>query len=312
MAVSGGPDSVALLLLAHAAFPGSVMAATVDHQLRAGSAAEAQTVADLCATIGVKHQILRLDGRSDFSAFANLQDRARAIRYDCLERWAAGWDNDLIGARRADWVATAHHRDDVAETFVMRAVRGAGVRGLAAMIDHRPIRPMAGISLIRPLLDWSRSELAKVVQAAGVGVVTDPSNSDPRYDRARVRKLLSMTPELPPARLAKAARNLRDAEDALEWLVLRDLKTRLTEDDHGDLLLEADDLPFELQRRFVIRAIEGIRQENDIHTVWDVTGADRLVRTLTAGKGGTLAGVQARVLTAGWHFRLAPPRRPHR
>lgn len=303
VAVSGGGDSVALLLLARAAYPGSVTAATVDHGLRPEAAAEARSVADLCAAIGVPHIVLRAIAAAP--AGGNVQDRARAFRYACLHDWARG-------DGRAAWVAVAHHRDDVAETFLMRAARGAGVGGLAQMRRHRPLGSRSsGVSLVRPLLDWSRAELNAVLDAARVGHVTDPSNVDPRYDRARVRALLGATRELPPRRLAMAARNLRDVEEAVEWAVLRELDRRFAQGQDGGVRLDPAGLPVELKRRLVIRAIDRVRDGAGVADRWRTTGVDRLVRTLDGGGGGTLAGVQARSLPHGWHFRRAPPRRAH-
>lgn len=310
IAVSGGSDSIALLLLAASAYPGRVSAATVDHGLRPESVAEAEMVGRVCAALDVPHSVLRLPAK--YLLEGNLQDRARVARYICLHLWAAEGHGHLVGERRADWVATAHQRDDVAEGFLMRARRGAGLTGLAAMTTSRPLDGMdARIRLIRPLLGWSRTELRSVVEGAGLPFVSDHSNEDDRFDRARMRKLLASSPELRPERLARSASNLRDAEEAIEWWVRRELKTRIQEDDACDLWFDPSDLPFELKRRFVIRAISGIREENDIHEMWRTTSVDRLIRSLEAGVGGTLADVETRVFPRGWHFRLAPPRRSH-
>ncbi|QNQ12195.1 tRNA lysidine(34) synthetase TilS [Sphingomonas alpina] len=308
LAVSGGGDSLALLLLAATAYPGAVCAATVDHGLRPDAAREATQVHHLCADMGIEHAILGMPPRYSFAG--NIQDRARVARYAALELWAGSPRRAAPGLRHADWVAVAHQRDDVAEALLMRARRGAGVGGLAEMVRQRPFGQGGEWPvLIRPLLGWSRSELAAIVAAAGIGHAEDPSNSHPRFDRSRMRAILAVTPELPASRLALAARNLRHAEDAIEWMVRRELKTRVAEDENGGLWLDARELPYELRRRFVRRAIEGIRQENGMFEVWSATGLDRLVAALDSGKGGTLADVQARILPRGWHFRLAPPRR---
>ncbi|WP_010544166.1 tRNA lysidine(34) synthetase TilS [Sphingomonas elodea] len=292
VAVSGGADSLALLLLARAAFPGVVAAATVDHGLRAESAEEAAFVGAVCARIGVLHTCLpprpgMLDG-------GNLQDRARAMRYRCLADWAA--------TAGAPWVAVAHQQDDVAETFLLRARRGAGVGGLAAML---PVRPLGagGVQLVRPLLGWSRARLADLVARAGIESVEDPSNRHPRFDRARMRGLLAQTSELPPARLALAAGNLRDAEDAVAWAADRAWADRVRLDG-VQVTLDPADLPRELRRRLVARALCAVGGAADPRG----SALDRLIAAVDAGRVATLAGVVVRP-GARWRFSPAPPHR---
>jgi tRNA(Ile)-lysidine synthase len=326
VAVSGGPDSLALLLLAHAAFPGAVVAATVDHGLRAEAAAEAAFVAGICAELGVPHDIL-----PGTVPEGNLQEGARALRYALLADWAA---------ERANWVATAHQQDDVAEALLMRARRGSGVGGLAAM---RAARPLGEVTLIRPLLGWSRAELAAVVAAAGTTPIEDPSNRDPRFDRVRMRRLLAESSELPAGRLALAARNLRHAEDALEWAAEREWQAR-SRVETGLVRLDPADLPYELLRRLVERAVDWVRSQKEEQCFdklstngWGensalpvrpelVEGAffskaeppplrgeslDRLLATLQSGGTGTIAGVKAEAKRAEWRFSAAPARRSH-
>src|SRR5688500_3817003 len=178
VAVSGGPDSLALLLLAAAARPGLVEAATVDHALRPESRAEAEMVAALCERIGVSHEILTLDWPR--APDRNLQARAREARYHVLGKWAL--------KRGLTMVATAHHLDDQAETLLMRLARGAGVGGLGATRARRPLAE--GVKLVRPLLGGRKAELADLVAEAGVKPVDDPSNRGPRFDRVRMREWL--------------------------------------------------------------------------------------------------------------------------
>src|SRR3954453_16959972 len=123
IAVSGGPDSLALLLLAASARPGKIEAATVDHTLREASRGEAEMVARVCAKLNVPHAILTAEWEQ--KPTTAIQERARNERYRLLARWAE--DQGLVA------IATAHHADDQAETLVMRLARGAGVRGLAGM-----------------------------------------------------------------------------------------------------------------------------------------------------------------------------------
>lgn len=293
LAVSGGPDSLALLLLAHAAFPGSVAAATVDHGLRPEADAEAAFVHELCAALGVPH-----DALSGTVPPGNLQEGARTLRYALLADWAG---------RRAAWLATAHQMDDVAETLLLRVRRGAGVGGLAAMAPARPLGP---VTLIRPLLGWPRAELEGIVAAAGIAPVRDPSNADPRFDRARIRALLAGTEELPAERLALAARNLRDAEDALAWATAREWQARAAV--AGETVrLDPAGLPRELRRRLAGLAVATVRAGHGLGAEWREDGLDGLLATLDAGGTGTIADVLARSREGIWTFEPAPPRRSH-
>jgi tRNA(Ile)-lysidine synthase len=294
VAVSGGPDSVALLLLAHAAFPGAVIAATVDHGLRPEAAEEAALVRRLCNQLDVSHDTLS----GTVSATGNLQQGARELRYALLADWARG---------RTGWIATAHQQDDVAETFLMRARRGAGVGGLAAMAAARPLGEAL---LVRPLLGWRRERLLGLVAGAGIAPVRDPSNQDPRFDRARIRALLAESGDLPADRLAAAARNLRDAEDALAWALNREWTARAAL--AGNIVtIDPAGLPRELRRRLADRAVATVRALHGLGPDWRETGLDPLLAQLDAGGTGTVAEVLARTKAGIWRFELAPPRRSH-
>ena len=198
VAVSGGPDSVALLLLDHAARPGSVEAATVDHGLRPESAAEAQWVAQLCQELGVRHETLRVAVEA-----GNLQSKAREARYDALDDW--------MGRSGLIVVATAHHADDQAETLLMRLNRGSGLPGLTGV---RPSGAVPGGKgrLLRPLLGWRKTELEALVRAAGIEPIADPSNRDSRFDRVRIRQALAGADWLDPLGLARSAALLGEAD----------------------------------------------------------------------------------------------------
>ncbi len=212
IAVSGGPDSLALLLLASAAFPGEVAAATVDHRLRPESAGEAGFVAELCARLGLPHIVLT----ADIAVAGNLQSAARALRYRLLARWAAEAGIALL--------LTGHHADDQAETLLMRLDRGAGLSGLAAI---RAATGIAGLAVARPLLGWRRAELAAIVAAAGLVPVADPSNDDDRFDRARLRKRLAAAGWIDPVPLARSAAALAEADAALDWAAGRLAEERI-------------------------------------------------------------------------------------
>jgi tRNA(Ile)-lysidine synthase len=294
VAVSGGPDSVGLLLLAAAAMPGEVVAATVDHRLRPAGADEAATVAALCERLGVPHATLVPAAPI---AGSSLQRRAREARYALLTDWAA--------RERVDALLTAHHADDQAETLLMRLNRASGLAGLSAI---RAARREQGTLLLRPLLAWRRAELRALVEAAGAPFVDDPSNADPRHDRTRVRAALAATPALDPAALAASAGYLAEAEE-----VIARLTERLWGDHwHGpDRPLAIGGEPRELRRRLLRRALHAIRAQHAIvrPAFTDSSNIEPLLDALEARCGATHAGVKVEVHEEGWFFRVAPPRR---
>jgi tRNA(Ile)-lysidine synthase len=286
IAVSGGPDSLALLLLAAAARPGEIEAATIDHRLRPQSRAEAEAVAVTCAEMAVPHTILT--ARWADPPTANVQARARDERYALLAAWAA--DRSLAA------VATAHHADDQAETLLMRLARGAGISGLAGVRPSRPLAP--GVVLIRPLLGWRKAELEAIITAAGLTALDDPSNRDPRHDRARLRSGLADAP-LDPERLAASAAWLGEADDALDWSLAQ--ADRLNH--CGNIVtLDPKNLPRELQRRLLLAAFAALGAPTP-------RGPDlaRALDALTRGATITLAGYK---LSGGarWTLAAAPPR----
>jgi tRNA(Ile)-lysidine synthase len=283
VAVSGGPDSVALLLLAAAAWPGRVVAATVDHGLRAEAAEEARFVAGICAAIDVPHETLRPAG----PITGSLQAAARVARYALLEDW-----RQRTGA---GCVMTAHHADDQAETLMMRLNRGAGLGGLAAI-------RAANRAVLRPLLGWRRAELAAIVAAAGIVPVADPSNRDARFDRVRVRDALAGADWIDARALAASASHLADAEAAMTWMVAQLADQRVRE--CGDaVLLDPAGLPAELVRRLVLRVIARI----DPAASPAGPALDRVLGTLAAGGQASIGAVLCRGGSA-WRFAAAPPR----
>lgn len=285
VAVSGGPDSLALLLLAHAAFPGRVAAATVDHGLRPESGAEAAFVAGICAGLGVPHSIL---AAGDAIA-GNVQSAARALRYRLLARWAED--------EGAAWLLTAHHRDDQAETLIMRLQRGAGLSGLSGI---RATARIAGAAVARPLLGWPRAALAGLVAGAGLVPVDDPSNADERYDRARLRRRLAGAPWIDAAACARSAAALAEADSALDWTAGRLIAERVRREGEATLFDPAG-IPAELRRRILLHILGAA----------DPPRGDALQRLLAALEGGgtaTLAGVKCEG-GALWRFTPAPARR---
>lgn len=309
VAVSGGPDSLALLLLAHGAFPGQVMAATVDHGLRAEAVEEAALVAELCKRLAVRHDILSPDVA--FDSFENLQERARNMRYRLLGRWAA--------RNGATALLTAHHADDQAETFLMRAARGAGISGLSgirAVSFGLPgfsgpgdfTRPGEPLPVIRPLLGWRKTSLLGIVADACIAFVSDPTNDDPQHDRTRFRRLLGENGWLSADRLAKAAANLAEGEDALDQLARMFFDERLRLGTEYEVRIDMTNLPREIRRRMTWMAIDRVRTGVGIVPNWrGGENVEGLLQALERGETGTLASVMA---SGGdtWWFREAPAR----
>lgn len=292
LAVSGGPDSLALLALAHATFPGRFAVATVDHGLRSAAAEEAADVARLCAVLDVPHTTLTLA----LAPGSAVQERARIARYAALGDWL-----DRTGLTA---LATAHHADDQAETLVMRFNRGAGLRGLAGM---RPIAgvPGHGAPLLRPLLGWRRSELAEVVAMAGFDPANDPSNADIRFERVRVRHGLAAAAWIDPDGLAASAAHLAEADAALDW-VAGQAGRAVEEATGGELVWTAQGLP----RVIALRVLEGIiaRLGGSAPRGGDLA---RWHDALAAGGVATLAGVRGDARHGAWRFvRVPPHRRP--
>ncbi len=288
IAVSGGPDSLALLLLAHAARPGGVAAATVDHGLRVGSATEAAEVARVCAALGVPHAILQVA-----VADGNLQAEARGARYAALAAWMA---ENALGA-----LATAHHADDQAETLLMRLNRAGGVAGLAG-VRMRGRVPGADHLLLRPLLGWRRNELGEVVAAAGLVAADDPSNADDRFDRVRLRHALRHADWLDIPAIAASAVHLADADAALEWAARREWREGVTVEAMG--LTYCPSAPRAIALRVLARIV---LQLDGQEARGQALG--RLFDSLVAHQPASIGGLIVRPLVDGWSFTAAPRRR---
>jgi tRNA(Ile)-lysidine synthase len=283
IAVSGGPDSLALLLLAHASLP-HLEAATVDHGLRKNGADEARFVADICAELNIPLAILTLGT----PARGNISVWARHQRYGALVQW--------MEDRAVGQLMTAHHADDQLETMIMRLNRGSGVAGLAGVRVRRD-------GIIRPLLGWRKSELEALVRNSGITPVDDPSNRDDRFDRARLRKALAGAEWLDPVAASQSAAALAEAEAALVWTA-EAYENRRCAEQNGIISFDHRNLPRELLRRIVLACLAKINQGLTPRG----EELDRLIAGLKAGRIATLAGVKCE---GGdfWLFSLAPPRR---
>lgn len=209
VAYSGGGDSTALLLLLRDYMQergGQVTALTVDHGLRPESADEAKKCAAIAASLGVHHRIMRWVGEKPAT---RLQERARAARYDLLQQ-----------ACRDDGITTlalAHNLEDRLETFWMRLSGGSGLDGLAGL--QRTVK-RGELTLLRPLLEISREDLRALCRHRGVAWIEDPSNSNERFLRPRLRAFEEFLAAegLTPARLSQTLEKLAQASDALRLI----------------------------------------------------------------------------------------------
>lgn len=223
LAVSGGSDSTALMVLASEwrdrrraeGLPVPIMrVATVDHDLRAGSAEEAASVGRHAERLGLPHTVLIWGGEKPATG---LQAAAREARYRLLTAHVA-----TLGAAGQSAVVTGHTRDDQAETVLMRLARGSTVEGLAGMRPRRSLSPSeTPCWLVRPFLDVPRSDLRRALEVRGVDWIDDPTNACLDYERPRLRDLSDARDALglSDAALARSAQRLTDVRDALAWSV---------------------------------------------------------------------------------------------
>jgi tRNA(Ile)-lysidine synthase len=267
LAVSGGPDSTALLLFAarwakRLKKPPRLLAVTIDHGLRPEAKAEAAAVKRLARQLDVQHRMLRWRGAQPASG---LQEAARTARYRLLAQAAA----------RAGFahVLTAHTLDDQAETVLFRLARGSGLAGLAGMapVSLLPGEHDARIFLVRPLLGVPKSRLIATLRAAGIAYSEDPSNSDPRFTRARLRALLPALARegLDAHGLSRLAARMRRAETALEFAVAAAHAALAPPPwpDRGPVAFERSrfaGLPAEVALRLLSRAIAHVGDEGPV------------------------------------------------
>ncbi|MCK1616297.1 tRNA lysidine(34) synthetase TilS [Bradyrhizobium sp. 159] len=320
LAVSGGPDSVALMWLAarwrrSLARGPQLTVVTVDHGLRPEAAREAREVKRLAAELGLPHRTLRWRGAKPKTG---LPAAAREARYRLLAQAARA-----VGA---SYVLTAHTRDDQAETLLMRMIRGSGLAGLSAMAG---VSERDGIVLARPLLDVPKAQLIATLKRAKVGFADDPSNRDTAFTRPRLRALLpQLAAEGGDARtLVRLASRLARANAAVEVLAdgaerfLR-LRDRDVAPQAGVRSFEASAfaaLPEEVRLRLLLRAIDALGHEGPAELGKVESLMAVLDRVIAAGPRPaangrpvlkqTLAG--ALISLAGGRIRIAPapPRR---
>ena len=345
LAVSGGPDSVALMWLAARwrrtlARGPRLIAVTVDHGLRAEAKAEARDVKRLARALDLPHRTMRWTGAKPKTG---LPAAARAARYRLLAQAAR--------ASGATHILTAHTRDDQAETLLMRLLRGSGIAGLAAMARQSE---RDGVLLARPFLHVSKSQLIATLKKAKLGFADDPTNHDLNFTRPRIRTLMPvLAAEGGDTRnLARLASRLARANQAVEvlvdgaerYLALRDREASRPEPGAGAKTFEANTfeaktsdaktfeakifdaeafvaMPEEIRLRLLKRAVdrfghEGPAELGKVEALLEVV--DRAVAESRRGRlpsasqsrlKQTLAGALVSLIDGRIRVEPAPPRR---
>jgi tRNA(Ile)-lysidine synthase len=322
LAVSGGPDSTALLYLvarwrAKLRPAPRLVAVTVDHGLRPEAKREAAAVKRLSEKLGVEHVTMRWTGDKPSTG---IQEAARLARYRLLQTAAR--------RARARCVLTAHTLDDQAETVLFRMARGSGLAGLCGMAGRVPIDKLAGkatggagrsddVRLVRPLLDVPKARLIVTLQEAGIAYAEDPSNADPRFTRARLRRLMPALADegLTSRCLARLARRVRRSEAAHEAIVDGAAARLGLRADSREVVVSGADwraLPEEIALRLLGRAISAIGTEGPV----EFGKLEALCEALNAAVGGgaarfrrTLAGAMVSLQKDCIVVAQAPARR---
>jgi len=307
VAVSGGPDSTALLYLLarwRAALKSGpkLIACTIDHRLRKESAGEARAVGKLARKLKIPHRILQWRGRKPASG---IQQAAREARYRLLAQTAA--------ETKARHVVTAHTLDDQAETILFRLARGSGLTGLSGMARMAPMPERNEFLLVRPLLSLPKVRLIETLRKAKVTFAEDPSNANPRFTRVRLRGLAPLLKEegLSADRLSLFARRVRRAETAFDAMVeaaAARLARPLTPPGKG-IGFETQalfGLPEEVALRLLGKTIDIVGHEGPV----ELGKLEALMGALLDGGGRrTLAGALVTARNGMVTVEPAPPRR---
>ncbi len=305
LAVSGGPDSVALMLLCAqwAQRPAHEIAvATVDHGLRPESRAEAETVGRWAAELGFVHHLLTWEEEKPAT---RIQERARAARYALL--------GDCAARTGAEAVVTAHHADDQAETILFRLSRGSGVAGLAGM---KPQARCGAALLLRPLLCVDKAALVAVCADSGHPYFSDPSNADEAYARVRLRKLMPTLAAqgLDTPALLRLGERAGRADAALSFCASQARGRALLEAGPNRARFDASALgalPVELLQRVLAIEIERLQPEAALRLDRLERAAQRLAGAVAKAEPLrlTLAGLLIDLGDHGVSLSPAPPRR---
>jgi tRNA(Ile)-lysidine synthase len=258
VAVSGGPDSMALCWLLSQLFlaegydkKAEIHAITVDHGLRQEAAQEAENVSKwLDGWPYVIHNTLSADGDDAISSVSKVMEAARDTRYRLIEDYCA---RNNIGH-----LFVAHHMEDQAETFLFRLAKGSGLDGLASI---RPCRAYSErLDIVRPLLGFSKERLIETCNSNNIPYVLDPTNENIKYARSRLRKSRQVLEAegLTPNRLAVTAKRFARAAEALDHVAENVFQSSLTVQNDNSVSLDYNSVlgwPEEIRLRVIIRAM---------------------------------------------------------
>jgi len=294
LAVSGGTDSLAMMVLAAAWTKAlghdapRLSVATVDHALRPEAAAEAASVGQLAHDLGLEHAVMRWDADKPATG---LQEAAREARYALLEAHMR-----TIGA---DALVLAHHADDQAETVLMRLSAGSGLTGLGGMEQETRLRDSV---LLRPLLDVPGARLRATLEAANIRPMEDPSNENAWFTRVRFRQSLPVLEAegFDRIRLGRLARRMQRADSALSLVADRvGLAVQVPSEEGARFAAALWDEPDEIILRVLAKAISAV---NPVQSV-DLFRLEELLNTL---KKARFDGVVIRRTLGGSLISLVP------
>lgn len=291
LAVSGGPDSLALMLLAHrwttgADTPPKIVVYSLDHGLRPEAAEEVAMVAVEAEKLGFAFRGLKW---SEGHPETGLQEAARQARYQLI--------GDAMAKDGAVVLLTAHHRADQAETILMRLAHGSGLDGLKGMVSFSEVE---GVRVFRPLLDVEPAALGAIVEEAGLSPALDPSNNDEDYERVRWRRLLPALARegLDGAALSRFAARMAEADQALTQLADAAFAELVEIDGFG-----AASLPFSALsqlgpatgRRVLSRILAVVGGRQKPRALGQVERLFEQITTETLPRGTTLLGTVIRI-----------------
>jgi tRNA(Ile)-lysidine synthase len=304
LAVSGGADSTALLMLTAEWAKGrtsKLSAATVDHGLRAESKKEAKEIARLAKSLGVTHRVLAWDSKKPKTG---IEEAARNARYELLQTYA-----QKIGATH---LVTAHTQDDQAETVLMRLAAGSGPAGLAGM---RGAKKRGSLIHVRPLLGTSKARLIATLNEHGLEWNEDVMNADARFARPRLRAARGVLENegLTSARLSVLAGRMARMTDALDR-VASAAWSEAAREENGKTVLDGAvllSLPEEIGLRILVRAVGGHADQTPDRLAKNETLFEAVRGALRAGEqiARTLAGAKIAVKEGAVTVSAAPPRR---
>ncbi|MEK6733502.1 MAG: tRNA lysidine(34) synthetase TilS [Pseudomonadota bacterium] len=248
IAVSGGSDSLALCFLVKECLDEKnlkTIAFIVNHNLREESLKEAQSVKNLLDNCGFEVHIIDWEGIKPTS---NIQEAARLARYKLL--------TDFCHKNNITYLATGHQQNDQAENFIIRAEHGAGVYGLSGIPETSSYN---GITLIRPLLNFTKEELQNYLKHKNIKWIEDPSNNNERFARVRARNFLKQFPKWAP-RISQISKNLSNTKEAIDFYVNKeiDILVRRHESFSALKLNEFNQLPQEIRFRIIAKILQEV------------------------------------------------------